>query len=94
MTESVSVATFITETSTTDNTSSSIAEAAQELSENISEITLRNMQVYNTECTYKICSKYMYDNNANLRDYILNLSLSLGMSSVRAVGTTYDSGHN
>ena len=45
MTESVSVATFITETSTTDHASSSIAEAAQELSENISEVTLRNMQV-------------------------------------------------
>ena len=41
----MSVATFITETSTTDHASSSVAEAAQELSESISEMTLRNLQV-------------------------------------------------
>ena len=85
MTESVSVATFITETSTTDHASSSIAEAAQELSENVSEITLRNMQVRDTTCTKHICT-----------DTSLSLSLptALGVSSARAVGTAYDSGHN
>ena len=69
MTESVSVATFITETSTTDHASSSIAEAAQELSENISEITLRNLQVMPVE---KICMDY--------GGGCLNLSLSLSLS--------------